>query len=113
MELTGKCLREFETWFIKNDKGNPIKTWSSPEACIGLVYLQTPFKALPNSMRYGMYVDFFDAAGIKIFLWYNQYEICEVGVQNHYGDELKDRFDARIKAIEKANEIYNFKDGKV
>ena len=85
MKLTGKCKEEFEEWL-------QYLTWEQ----------------YPISMQYGVYVDFFDSVGIRISMnqfnkeyWFDIYpqaEDCEC---------LKTRTEARIAAIEKANEIYN------
>jgi hypothetical protein len=98
MELKGKCKQDFENyytnWMIQSLKKREITT----------------FNRLNNSMRYGVYVDFFDSVGIYIttswdlninaFNWW-----CES--ERAYSGKEKTRPEAGIAAIEKANEIYN------
>ena len=119
MELTGKCKQDFEKWFIENDKGNPLKSWVSED--LGLIYLQSSWYHLPQSMQYGVYVDFFDSVGIRINVepfevlvadkegfryWWTMYRGSKILQSNLPLGHLT-RQEARIKAIEKANEIYN------
>jgi len=114
MELTGKCKEDFEKWFIETDKGNPIKSWISED--LGLIYLQTMFSVLPQSMQYGVYVDFFDSVGIIIDMRYikmfKQFERVVSCVNRKidsilYNDLHNTRQEAQIAAIKKANKIYN------
>lgn len=68
-------------------------------------------------MQYGVYVDFFDSVGVTISndsceftnefeAVFYQFNTCVNGV--NYGWKMS-RHEARTKAIEKANEIYNEK----
>lgn len=107
MKLTGKCKQDFEKWFFDR--------FDYPTATIpfyGYWYKTHP------SMQWGVYVDFFDSMGIYIsvmsscshnikFKFYS-FDVCIEG--NGFCidiDDIKTRQEARQKAIEKANEIYN------
>ena len=106
MDVTGKCKAEFENWFK------------------GSVYYLThsiwDFEGLEPSMQYGVYVDFFDSVGIYVdidsYRWNIEQTVFEWVIQDnntnpnvYYETEqsCKTRHEARIKAIEKANEIIN------
>jgi hypothetical protein len=107
MKLTGKCKEDFEKWFRRiNLKNN---------------WLLNSFYKLPQSMQYGVLIDFFDSVGIKIHLDRNCQGIkfnswfITITKENgmHLNNFLKDtlekdsRPEARDAAIEKANELYN------
>ena len=103
MELKGKCKEDFEKWLAEL----PIKAilLSYDEFDAGEPYL---FKELPNSFKYGVYIDFFDSVGIYIGV--NSYEKQKYWIGHAGGlmsKKLKTRHEARTKAIEKAVEIYN------
>tara|TARA_R110000803_G_scaffold76454_2_gene141093 strand:+ start:1136 stop:1474 length:339 start_codon:yes stop_codon:yes gene_type:complete len=106
MKLTGKCKEEFEKWY-KNTN-------------IWVNHLDTQeFLSLPQSLQYGVYVDFFDSVGIYISMMashshavdsrFHGFDICVEGDGFCYDIDMgyKTRPEARTKAIEKANEIYN------
>jgi hypothetical protein len=110
MKLTGKCREDFDKWMSTDfdlDE-NPITINASYEGDME-VYVSDNFDILPKSMQYGVYVDFFDSVGIEINLIksrnINYYQIDDIAYTYSYS--LKTRPEARIKAIEKANEIYN------
>jgi hypothetical protein len=115
MKLTGKCKEDFEEWVgnqpysISHDVG---------ERQMNIVPLADMIEQLPKSMQYGVLVDFFDSVGVEIDIDIDskfRYEVAEInfyiytelqtydGYDNHYST----RQEARTKAIEKANEIYN------
>ena len=106
MKLTGKCKEDFEKWVskqpysISHDVG---------ERAMNIVPLSEMIEQLPQSMQYGVLVDFFDSVDIGISM--NQYNNTYwYDIENPYtidGDELKSRPEARKQAILKANEIYN------
>lgn len=108
MKLTGKCKEGFEKWY--NDYSNKILegvTW---------VIIKDVFYKLPPSMKYGVYVDFFDSVGIEINIELKGSEFDYSIKENKNGSLLfteydwsETRHEARTKAIEKANEIYNEK----
>jgi hypothetical protein len=104
MELTGKCKEDFEKWY-----NNPLVEH------VGLRRLPQWFYTLTESMQYGVYVDFFDSVGIFCedrrytdinMAWVVKYPNFK-GMQDRFDGLTKTRQEARSKAIEKANEIYN------
>jgi hypothetical protein len=103
--LTGKAKEDFEKWLHKE---NQIKFDN-----FYTVYNIEFFKELPFSMQYGVIVDWFDSVGIEIHI-----KPIAVGYEFILKYEKKNvdwwvfektRNEARIKAIEKACEIYNSK----
>ena len=107
MKLTGKCKDDFEKWYLKG---------VSKEDNFDQYAMQS-FYSNGNSMQYGVFVDYFDSVGIEIILeyfFYNSFNVRieEDNVEEDYHQEyfIKtecERQEARTKAIEKANEIYN------
>lgn len=108
MILTGKCKDDFEKWHREQ----------KPE--MGHWYSIMNFNNLPNSMKYGVYVDFFEAYDILIrivdsysFDGVLKYYVMHSGTVLIKSKDKKKawyfetRQQARTKAIEKANEIYN------
>jgi len=99
MKLTGKCKEDFEKWLKIN--------YTLKQSLI--------FNSLPDSMQFGVYVDFFDSVWIEI--WIEPWETQNNGEFFKYfkviidyievSDYNDSRQEARTKAIEKANEIYN------
>lgn len=86
--LTGKCKEDFEKWYaLTNLTGDEFPMPHILE-----------FYTYPFSMQYGVYVDFFDSHFIDVVL--EEWNITSV-MEKH------NRLEARQKAIEKANEIYN------
>jgi hypothetical protein len=116
MKLTGKCKDDFEKWFRPNVPLIDINIFN---------HRTTPF-----SMQYGVYVDFFDRVRIQVkvekefdmdyAMYTGDYAwICDLEklrgqdghiVKNGFTETLKE---ARKKAIEKANEIYNESNFKI
>jgi hypothetical protein len=113
MKLTGKCKDDYLKWYKDvYSKENDIH-----EDGMSINYM-------PFSMAYGVYVDFFDSVGIQVkvekefdmdyAIYTGDYAwICDLEklrgqdghiVKNGFTETLKE---AREKAIEKANEIYN------
>jgi hypothetical protein len=107
MELTGKCKDDFEKWYLKdqhNEEGYHD-------------YLLRSFYSKGLAMQYGVYEDFFESVGYDIEIGINSVLIFS----NHFIDLLglnvlegvvydigvSNRQEARTKAIEKGNEIYN------
>ena len=88
MILTGKCKEDFKKWFYDS--------LEKQTACN--VSLQD-FEKLPFSMRYGVYVDFFDANLIDV----DKFMLTSMGYMSSY--TLKGN--CRNSAIEQRNEIYN------
>jgi hypothetical protein len=103
MKLTGKCKQDFQNW-LRPDILSEHRYSELITNC---------FSGFPSSMQYGVYVDFFDWAGIIIRVEYNHryknyWFNLNSGVFSH--NELNrwnHRETARNAAIEKANEIYN------
>lgn len=104
MILTGKCKEDFDNWYkgVKNPNGH----W----------YALTNFYGLVDSMKYGIYVDFFDSVSIIVHSGktlehsYGSFNWYATTTLKHYQSRItKTRQEARTKAIEKANEIYNEK----
>lgn len=63
MELTGKTLSEFRKWLILSDLREQIEIFCKLKINDTI---SEAFFELPNSMKYGVYVDFFDSVGIVI-----------------------------------------------
>jgi len=100
MKLTGKCKEDFEKWYIKD-----------------LVEKELALEEFYNSsdsMQYGVLVDFSDSVGMEICIdmWESD-DGTQAYTVNIRWEEVSDyndtRQEARTKAIEKANEIYNAK----
>jgi hypothetical protein len=106
MKLTGKCKEDFEKWYESKDNDK--------------YYLFTKeFYALHPSMQYGVYQDFFKKHSE---IWIELTSITHtVHIIRILGKDIMSPFyefepftefegsydEARQKAIEKANEIYN------
>ena len=111
MKLTGKAKEDFEAWYLKQ------------EYCLASLEsfeeekITKHFKAMALPFKYGVYVDWFDSVGIYVqvciedyepLMW--QYLVEMLGDDDiHDTDEggFKTRPEARTKAIECANNIYN------
>ena len=110
MKLTGKCKKDFEKWLFENDQLRDFINFKC-----GLTIQN--FHLFPQSMQYGVYVDFFDSVGFSIHIhrMYFQtrfyYSIKELYTPIEIEDvqAYESRETARQKAIEKANELYNEK----
>ena len=100
MKLTGKCKEDFEKWvYIKYELNNILEL--------------RKFNDYPESMQYGVYVDFFDSVGIYMSInpiendaYERMYQVYED--ENHI-ISCETRQEARTAAIEKENEIHNSK----
>lgn len=103
MILTGKCKESFDKWY-----------WTNPE------YAIHPFLTIPDSMKYGVLIDFFDSVGLEIQIYVGEFGGWCIVIYNEktekylsLKDNLEDdwlgesRQEAWKKSIEKANEIYN------
>ena len=115
MKLTGQCRKDFDKWISTDFEldENPITINTPYEGDIE-VHVSDNFDILPNSMQYGVYVDFFDSVGIKISIrnisdayWFVINNVNTEGKKDRYEGRYMSRPEARTKAIEKANEIYN------
>jgi len=103
--MKDKFQKDFEKWFYKNltlKYTFDLKTW---------------FSVLPESMRYGPMIDFFDSVGIEIRLIYVYMGKWRITIEEdneekdyHKKHEFKEGYNrdkARKQAINKAKEIYN------
>lgn len=106
MELTGKAKEDFNNWYLNHIKSYNDKLISNTDT--------NYFNLLTDSMKYGVYVDWFDSEGIftSIEPLYdmqgtNRLCIYSLLIDCNYYLQCKNRQEARTKAIEKANEIYN------
>lgn len=99
MKLTGKCKKDFEKWFFNN--------YGIEEA--SFVRGEGGFFNLPQSMQYGVLVDFFDSVGIYINAFSPDYFEIHTGwdVVMNEGKVDRSRSEAREEAIKKFNKIYN------
>jgi hypothetical protein len=125
MKLTGKCKEDFEEWMLVNNK-ELVKF--SEERYSEVIDMSQLFKYLTDSMQYGVIVDFFDSVGFYIDVNHNYrlevedniiilgyYYELNILPNTHIledADDYNTRQEARIKAIEKANEIYNYEKTK-
>lgn len=110
MELTGKTLKDFWIWYLLPEQQKEYKTKS-------LIKFgnensaKVRFLAMSFTERYGVFVDFFDSNKIYIedckkhaiigFFYMVNYSV--------FDNYFTTRNEARIEAIEEANEIYNNK----
>ena len=106
MELTGKCKVEFEKYW----EGITTPAISGELHHFGVVTnFKVGIKDLTDSMKYGVLVDFFDSVGIEVNIycgiWDNNFYVCVQKIQEEIN--YTKRPEARTKAIEKANEIFN------
>jgi len=122
MKLTGKGKEDFEKWYIIHYEDQYEDCGNTPEEQRGYVELKgfpdgvlwcNGFYDLPKSMQYGVYVDFFDSVGIDVRVVKGlitqkfNYRISDITQVLALDFGLETRHEARTKAIEKANEIYN------
>jgi hypothetical protein len=116
MMLTGKAKEVFEEWL----EISWVK-FEDDGAGFYMKYIDM-FYQTPPSMQYGVYVDWFDSVGVNILEGSVEIDkdgnkfvilICSEGDNISKGKvytalpRAKTRHEARTKAIEKANEIYN------
>jgi len=95
MKLTGKCKEDFEKWGTDNSTGIYLNDNN--------ILICKEFYDLPESMQYGVYVDFFDSVYINIEIHIGVQGQLWVYVGGKNACEIFDRQKARIKSIEKAN----------
>lgn len=101
MTLTGKCKEDFYYWFDAFNLNHLDLT------------IPSDFETYPDVMKFGVYADFFDSVGILIStfgLVLSKTYVYDISIDvdmEHYQDGFASRPEARLKAIEKANEIYN------
>jgi len=103
MNLTGQAKEEFEKWLFGSltfDYCEDYNEW---------------FRLTDLSMQYGVLVDWFDSVGIYIdvhkvfnlkeYRWW--IEDDSLMLEDFQSEAFNSRPQARAKAIEKANEIFN------
>ena len=109
MELTGKCKEEFEEWLVCGNGSINFEKYYNDRHGSDNPY--TWFTDLPQSMQYGVYVDFFDS--VEDVTENRILSKVSRGFKCYYTElrgnmiVFKTRPEARTAAIEKANEIYN------
>ena len=112
MELTGKCKEEFEKWLLSNDINQEVleidnMTYYGSYDVYDLFYL------LPESMQYGVYVDFFDSVEVDIVIERRRSDLFLFVIYSNclYGSGFIPKKQSRLKAkdlaIEKADELRN------
>jgi hypothetical protein len=96
MKLTGKCKKAFKIWYEENMNHTPIM----------LPY--NSFMGCHNSIKYGVFVDFFDSVGIDVNVFKSKFILKFYNTVNDLESyPFNTRLEARTTSIEKANEIYN------
>ena len=98
--FTGNCEEDFKEW-LENNKEL-------------FKFLHVYFDDIPDSMKWGVFVDFADSVGYWITMDYSC-DMFELGIATEtehgtYFYELGDyqtRTEAREKALEKFDELYN------
>ncbi len=100
MRLKGKAKIYFQDWFTDSKNQNLDFNY------FNIIH---SFDNLPDSMQYGVYVDWFDSIGLKIGVNPIFDDDYWVSVNDEEVKNVKflNRQHARNSAIEKANEIYN------
>jgi len=115
MRLTGKSLKDFKKW-LDNEfdvDEQPIRFYQD-HADVE-TYASEHFEILPFSMQYGVLVDWFFSVSYPININLIEYGFdadktiykCEVTIGFRDVGFFENNTQARQKAIEKANEIYN------
>jgi len=105
MKLTVDTLKNFWIWYLLPEQRKRYKTSS---LIGGNNVAKIRFLAMSFPERYGVYVDFFDSVEIRISMnQFNKEYWFDIDPQAEDCECLKTRTEARIAAIEKANEIYN------
>ena len=95
--LIGQCEIDFKKWYNSNKDYD-------------LIFYNIPFRDIPNSMKYGIYIDFFDNSEIYITISFDEHIKgfnWWVELDNTHSGKSKTRRESTNKAIEIAVEIYN------
>lgn len=110
MKPTNKCKEAFEDWLRRTqDWETYLECWDD-------------FCSYPESMQFGVYVDFFHSVGMHVFISpyfepimegcriknYRPEVFCKRRIYN-CGSSFRNLQQARAAAIEKANQLYNEK----
>jgi hypothetical protein len=108
MTLTGKCKEDFESYLEELDRRDIEGVYCDYNGTF-YCYNDYHFSCLPESMQYGVYVDFFDSVGVRVIIsvYWEDKEYFQVDTHNFSEYDINARPEARTAAIEKANEIYN------
>lgn len=113
MKLTGKAEEAFKKWFLI-ESDNTLNLIE--RSCIDPTESITGwFSNLLESMKFGVYVDFFDSVGIKVTIeigysgYLFNYRISMENFNDEFDNEFETRHEARRVAIKKANKILNEK----
>jgi len=123
MKLSGKAKEDFETWVCDRDNTATNEYDFKLDEFGWLMFYSSYWHKLPESMQYGVLVDWFDSVGIILdvqpVLDYNNncytkvrhwmVTVFQLGIidEDFNSNKYETRPQARLKAIEKANEIYN------
>jgi len=115
--LTDKAKEEFEWYWEPLPREERLIKYKATKDSIDFSWSVNEFYDLPFSMQYGCYVDFFDSVGIYIQAesFYHAMEHLSFEHRIRYKGKTitngqpyyRTRNEARKKAIEKANTIYN------
>jgi len=94
MKLTGQCKTHFEEWL-----NNPRNHWSGEMHHFNVKKGSLSFNDLTRSMKWGVYVDFFEDKGIDV----------DKIMMHHYKlmGGYSSKYNCRESAIEKSNQDYN------
>lgn len=109
MKITGRTKEDFRVWYNIRYKLTGLTIVSGTELQKALLQ----FNKLPLEFRYGVFVDFFDSVNIYIRAdnngvtgWFYSVINGDNVLGHSSSNNLKDRPDARLKAIQAANEMY-------
>ena len=117
MKLTGKAKKDFKLYWEKrfqdHNKGADISPEAMDECYVQFMYLRPP------SEQWGAFVDWGDSVGIDICVFRDYmplntersfyWGVEEVNGKLEHSGHSDTRKEARVKAIEKLDEIYNSK----
>jgi hypothetical protein len=116
MTLTGKCKEDFESYLEELDRRDIEGVYCDYNGTF-YCYNDYHFSCLPESMQYGVYVDWFDSVGINVIgdrsrsilnntsYFSNVWDVYDG--ESSPLDFHNTLAEARTAAIEKANKIYN------
>lgn len=125
MQLTGECKKEFEKWaksYFGDLAGDNVDSFRLVNRLHPAIVFDNNsndvfwyWNTVPYSMQWGVYEEFFDSVGLRIEIvhgmshWsvYITGENKEFGEIEDYHPDIRFRSEARTKAIEKANELFN------
>jgi len=104
MCLIGECKEDFDNWYELHYEAIGLRSIDDEFYIDG-------FYELPESMQYGIYVDFFDSVGlfpnIMPLINDNNERVFQSYQDENHIQTFDTRLEARAAAIQKANEIYN------